>query len=67
MFNYPNYSYNGYPYIQNYNTAQQQQQASGNINWVQGEAGAKSFLVAPGQAVLLSDSICSWKTEKYVV
>lgn len=57
MFNYPNYSYNGYPYIQNYNTVQQQQQqASGNINWVQGEAGAKSFLVAPGQAVLLMDS-----------
>ena len=57
MFNYPNYSYNGYPYIQNYNMAQQQQQqASGNINWVQGEAGAKSFLVAPGQAVLLMDS-----------
>lgn len=32
-----------------------QQQAAPMI-WVQGEAGAKSFLVAPGQTVLLMDS-----------
>lgn len=33
------------------------QQATNNgIIWVQGEAGAKSFLVAPGQSVLLMDS-----------
>ena len=35
---------------------QTQQGANSNINWVQGESGAKSFLVAPGQAVLLMDS-----------
>lgn len=36
-------------------TAQPAQQGGGLI-WVQGEAGAKSFLVAPGQSVLLMDS-----------
>lgn len=57
MFNYPNYTYSGYPYIQNYNTSQPQQQTlSNSINWVQGEAGAKSFPVAPGQSVVLMDS-----------
>ena len=44
----PNYNYT-YPF-------QQLQQSSGNINWVQGEAGAKSFMVAPRQSVLLMDS-----------
>ena len=34
---------------------QPQQQQSGLI-WVQGEAGAKSYLVAPGQTVMLMDS-----------
>jgi len=44
---------NNYPW----NTMPYQQQAQSNtINWVQGEAGAKSFLVAPGQSVLLMDS-----------
>lgn len=38
-----------------YQAQQQTQQQSGLI-WVQGEAGAKSFLVAPGQNVLLMDS-----------
>lgn len=33
-----------------------QQQPQNSIIWVQGEAGAKSFLVAPGQSVLLMDS-----------
>lgn len=42
----PNYSY---PWLQ-------PQQAQSNINWVQGESGAKSFAVAPGQSVLLMDS-----------
>jgi hypothetical protein len=43
----PNYSYGTqFP-------AQQQQNT---INWVQGEAGAKSFMTAPGQSVLLMDS-----------
>lgn len=32
------------------------QQSSSGIVWVQGEAGAKSYLVAPGQSVLLMDS-----------
>lgn len=35
--------------------AQQQTQQNAPI-WVQGEAGAKSFLVAPGQTILLMDS-----------
>lgn len=37
-------------------TAQQPQQQAAPIIWVQGEAGAKSFLVAPGQTVQLMDS-----------
>ena len=40
-----------YPYYQNY-TAQQ----NNGIIWVQGEAGAKSYLVGAGQSVLLMDS-----------
>jgi len=32
------------------------QQNSSGLLWVQGEAGAKSFLVGPGQSVLLMDS-----------
>lgn len=38
---------------------QPQQQAAGNgtaMIWVQGEAGAKSYLVAPGNTVMLMDS-----------
>lgn len=34
----------------------QQQTTQGAPLWVQGEAGAKSFLVAPGQSLLLMDS-----------
>ena len=62
----PNYGYTPQYYAsplqasqpQNYGQAlQAQPQAANNaINWVQGEAGAKSFLVAPGQSVLLMDS-----------
>lgn len=36
--------------------AQAQPQNQGGMIWVQGEAGAKSFLVAPGQHVQLMDS-----------
>lgn len=36
--------------------AQSQQQDSGGIIWVQGEAGAKAYLVAPGNTVQLWDS-----------
>lgn len=35
---------------------QTQQSAQGTPIWVQGEAGAKSFLVAPGQSLVLMDS-----------
>ena len=53
MFGTPNYNYTwNSPGV----TIPQQQGNTGNINWVQGEAGAKSFLVAPGQSVLLMDS-----------
>lgn len=34
----------------------QQQAQQGTPIWVQGEAGAKSFLVAPGQSLILMDS-----------
>ena len=37
-------------------TPQTQQTAQGAPIWVQGEAGAKSFLVAPGQNLILMDS-----------
>ena len=62
MFNTPNYTYNNYnnsPW-NNYITqpiAQPPIQVQSNgINWVQGEAGAKSYAIAPGQSVLLVDS-----------
>jgi hypothetical protein len=35
---------------------QTQQSQQGGINWVQGEAGAKSFVVGAGQSVMLMDS-----------
>lgn len=35
---------------------QQPRQDSGGLTWVQGEAGAKSWFVAPGSTVLLMDS-----------
>lgn len=35
---------------------QMQQSQQGGINWVQGEAGAKSFNVSAGQSVMLMDS-----------
>ena len=65
------YGQSGYPtYLpqQNYNAQQYSPQMGGMqqmsqpqpqaapIIWVQGEAGAKSFLVAPGQTVQLMDS-----------
>lgn len=37
-------------------TNQPQQQASTDIKWVQGEAGAKSYMVAPNTSVTLWDS-----------
>lgn len=38
------------------NQPQFQSQTNGRIIWVQGEAGAKSYFVAPGEAVVLFDS-----------
>lgn len=52
MFNTPNYNYS-YPWSQT--VAQPQPQSTG-INWVQGEAGAKSYPIAPGNSVMLMDS-----------
>ena len=55
MFNTPNYNY---PWT-SYGTSQiqsQQSQMNNGIIWVQGESGAKSYLIAPGQSVLLMDS-----------
>ena len=57
--------YNGFPatyqpmYAPQYQTPQPQQQPQGQqggVIWVQGEAGAKSYLVAPGSTVQLWDS-----------
>jgi len=44
-----NYQYN--PYMQ-----QTPQSQSTGINWVQGESGAKSFIVPIGQSAMLMDS-----------
>lgn len=45
------------PYIPNYQQPQPQPQPQqSNIVWVQGEAGAKSYLVAPNTSVQLWDS-----------
>lgn len=47
-------------YLQQFQQAQPQQQAyNQGLLWVQGEAGAKSYLVAPGASVLLMDSEAS--------
>ena len=56
-----------YNYPMNYQQAYQpqpfqtQQPAQGGIIWVQGEAAAKSYLVAPGSTVQL------WDSEKKVI
>lgn len=54
MYGYPQY-YQPMPDNLAQLRGQQPQQSSG-LTWVQGEAGAKSFLLAPGQTVLLMDS-----------
>ena len=50
--------YNGYPapYQQMMQQNYQQQGQQGGLIWVQGEAAAKSYLVAPGSTVPLWDS-----------
>ena len=47
-----------YPYYPTYYQPQmvQQPQQNSGIVWVQGEAGAKSYLVGAGQSVLLMDA-----------
>jgi hypothetical protein len=49
---YPQQGYAQQPYAQQ----PQQSQQGGGFIWVQGEAGAKSYMVAPGNHVLLMDS-----------
>lgn len=52
-------AYTGFPATYQpmvYQTYQQPQQQGGGIIWVQGEAGAKSYLVAPNTTVQLWDS-----------
>lgn len=44
------------PYQQMQIPTPQQPQNNSGIPWVQGEAGAKAHLVAPGQSVMLMDS-----------
>lgn len=45
-----------YPQMPQQNQVQPQAQNSNNLIWVQGEAGAKSYLVAPNSTVTLWDS-----------
>lgn len=56
----PQQSYNAQQYAPQMGGVQQipqmQQPTQGAPIWVQGEAGAKSFLVAPGQSLILMDS-----------
>lgn len=59
MYNYPTADmYKSYAQPQNaFQSVPQPPQSAGNgIVWVQGEAGAKSYLVAAGNSVLLMDS-----------
>ena len=50
------FGYNAYPQYYAAQPAVPQQMQSNPLIWVQGEAGAKSYLVAPGQTVALWDS-----------
>ena len=64
-YNYPFYGQQPYPYQDQLNQLRttpmypqpmQARQDQTGLNWVQGEAGAKSWFVAPGATVLLMDS-----------
>ena len=55
MAYYPTYNAFGYPMQQAQMPAAPVQPQQG-INWVQGLAGAKGFMVAPGQTAFLMDS-----------
>lgn len=52
----PYYGYQNYQNYQSQMQSQSQAPQSGGIIWVQGEAGAKSYLVAPNNTVQLWDS-----------
>lgn len=54
--NYQQYYPQAYQAAPVANQQANQQQANSSIIWVQGEAGAKSYLVAPNQTVQLWDS-----------
>ena len=47
---------NPYSYAPQQPVVQQQPQSNNGLIWVQGEAGAKSYLVAPNTTVMLMDS-----------
>ena len=49
-----NYNYAGYPYV--LPQQQPQTQPSSGLLWVQGEAGAKAYAIAPNTTVMLMDS-----------
>lgn len=55
-YGYNNYypAYNAAPVVPQ--QAPQNQQNDGGIIWVQGEAGAKSYLIGAGKSVILMDS-----------
>ena len=53
--NYPQ-MYPQYNYVPQQPQVVQQPQQDNGILWVQGEAGAKSWAVAPGKSVMLMDS-----------
>ena len=55
---YQSYQYPYYPqYSQpNINQPQTNQQGASSLIWVQGEAGAKSYMVAPNNTIALWDS-----------
>lgn len=59
-YGYPTYlpqqGYGAQQYAPQMGGMQAQQTTQGAPIWVQGEAGAKSYLVAPGQSLLLMDS-----------
>ena len=55
MAYYANPYMNQYPYMSATPTQQPQAQQTG-VNWVQGEAAARSWMVAPNTTVLLMDS-----------
>ena len=53
---YPQYQYQNYQTPMFNSNPQPQQQNNSQINWVNGEAGAKSWVVGRGETVLLMDA-----------